>query len=88
MNGASRAYPTILKKTESGYSVFVPDLNIEKEGRDIASALSIVKESIKKMVLKCNKEGIKIPYPHSKKFEHNKDDILTLVEINFKDLMS
>lgn len=87
MNSVSRAYPTILKKIDKGYSVFVPDLNIRKEGTDISNALNTVKEAISGMIVKFDKEGRRVPCPHSAEFKHEKDDILTLVEINFKDLI-
>ena len=88
MNSASRAYPTILKKTEEGYSVFVPDLDIVKEGRDIKGALNVVKEAITNMIVKFDREGKRVPCPHSTEFVHDEDDILTLVEVNFKELIS
>ena len=40
------AYPIILTPTELGYMVYVPDLDINTEGRDIADAIEMASDAI------------------------------------------
>ena len=40
------AYPIILTPNESGYLVYVPDFNINTEGRDIADAIDMASDAI------------------------------------------
>ena len=71
------AYPIVLKRTDDGYYVNIPDFDsgTQGESRDAIGLLGIDLEDNNKV----------IPKPYSSKIEAEKDDIVTLVDIDFSE---
>ncbi|MCI8423178.1 MAG: HicB family protein [Lawsonibacter sp.] len=57
------AYPIVLTPDPSGYVVFVPDLNINTEGRNIAEAIDMAADAIGLCGISLQDLGREIPAP-------------------------
>ena len=79
-----QAYPIVLSpETDGGYYVFVPDFDKATQGDDIAEAMEMARDLIGIMGIDLEDDGKIIPAPNSVKFELEKDDIVTFVDIDF-----
>lgn len=78
-----RAYPIILKKSDNGYYVVIPDFDIGTQGETIAESMEMARDAIGLMGIDMEDDGKKIPEPDSVEFEKEDDDILTLVDVDF-----
>lgn len=78
-----RAYPIILKKSDNGYYVVIPDFDIGTQGETIAESMEMARDAIGLMGIDMEDDGKKIPEPYSVEFEKEDDDILTLVDVDF-----
>lgn len=57
------AYPVLLTPSASGFVVYVPDLDINTEGRDLADALSMAADAIGLAGLALQELGQPVPEP-------------------------
>ncbi len=83
-----RVYPIILIPAEMGYVVYVPDLKINTEGIDIPNAIEMARDAIGLWGITEEDCGRDIPEPMTieiEKIEHNSDEIVTLVDVDFKE---
>ena len=85
MKASKRAYPIILEKTEDGYYVRIPDFDAGTQGDSIADAMEMARDAIGLMGIDLQDDGKEIPEPYSVKYEKGKDDIETLVDIDFSE---
>jgi len=79
-------YPIVLTSAERGYVVHVPDLQINTEGDDIAEAIDMARDAIGLWGITEEDCGRKIPEPATislDNIEHEKNEIVTLVDIDF-----
>lgn len=78
-------YPIVMSKDEEGILVYVPDFNINTEGKDYAEAMEMARDAIGLMGVVLEDKGKPIPEPSNiadvKKEEE--DDVITLVDIDF-----
>lgn len=79
------AYPIILKRVDSDYFVQIPDFDTATQGKSIADAMEMARDAIGLMGIDMEDEGKKIPKPYTSQFETEKDDIVTLVDIDFSE---
>ena len=77
------AYPIILQKTEDGYYVNIPDFEIGTQGDSIADAMEMARDAIGLTGIDMEDDGKTLPEPYTVKFEQEKDDIVTLVDVDF-----
>jgi len=77
------AYPIILQKTEDGYYVNIPDFEIGTQGDSIADAMEMARDAIGLTGVDMEDDGKTLPEPYTVKFEQEKDDIVTLVDVDF-----
>lgn len=82
-----KVYPVILTPTtigsKAGYAVYVPDMKINTQGYDIADAIYMARDAIGIKGICEQDEGRSIPEPSTVEPEHEKDDIVTWVDIDF-----
>ena len=76
-------YPIILEKTDDGYYVKIPDFGIGTQGETIVDAMEMARDAIGLMGIDLEDDGKQIPEPGSVKVEVEKNNILTLVDIDF-----
>lgn len=82
-----RVYPIILIPADVGYVVYIPDLNINTEGIDIADAIEMARDAIGLWGITEEDCGRHIPEAATieiEKIEHDRDSIVTLVDVDFK----
>ena len=77
------AYPIILIPEEEGYFVKVPDFNASTQGDSIADAMEMARDMIGLLGIDLEDEKNKLPEPYSVQFEAEKEDIVTLVDVDF-----
>lgn len=79
------AYPIFMEKTKKGYYVKIPDFDIGTQGENIPDAMEMARDAIGLMGIDMQDEGKEIPEPYSSKEKPGKDDIVTLVDIDFSE---
>ncbi len=79
------AYPVILSKGENHIIVYVPDFNINTQGRDYAEALEMARDAIGIMGIDMEDEKESLPTPSKVRAvkTESKDDIVSLVDVDF-----
>ena len=78
------AYPIILRPSEDGFVSYVPDFNINTQGKDIPDAMHMARDAIGLMGIDMEDDNESLPVPS--KFEDiscTGSDIKTLVDIDF-----
>lgn len=78
-----KAYPVILTPAEHGYVVYVPDLQINTEGNDIADVIEMARDAIGLWGITEQDLGHEIPEPSAITVDHKPDEIVTLVDVDF-----
>ncbi len=81
-----KVYPIILTPAERGYVVYVPDLQINTEGNDIADAIDMARDAIGLWGITEEDLDRSIPEPTTvsvEQIEHGPGEIVTLVDIDF-----
>jgi len=78
------AYPVILSKLDDGYMAFVPDININTQGANLAEAIEMARDAIGIMGIDMEDDKIPIPTPSNpKKIRCGDDEIISMVDIDF-----
>lgn len=77
------AYPIIISEESDGYYVSIPDFNIATQGSSIADSISMARDAIGLMGIDMEDDGKDLPKPDSSNVTPNKNDILTLVDVDF-----
>ncbi len=77
-------YPIILSQGKQFIVVFIPDLNINTQGKDIADAIEMARDAIGLMGIDMQDDGEMLPEPTPlSEIKKEKDsDIVTLVDID------
>ena len=77
-------YPVVLTPTSDGwYAVYVPDLEIDTQGKTVADALDMARDAIGLWGVCEEDAGRKIPTPSLVTPKHEDDELVSLVEIDF-----
>ena len=76
-------YPVIFTKLDKGYMAFVPDMEINTQGDDLAEAIYMARDAIGLVGIDMEDDKKEIPQPYSRKVEPDEGDIVTLVDIDF-----
>ncbi|MBR2743245.1 MAG: type II toxin-antitoxin system HicB family antitoxin [Clostridia bacterium] len=77
------AYPVILTPDEPGFIVYVPDMDINTEGKDIADALSMAADAISLCGITKQDMGQEIPAPSKTLPKCAEGEIATFVLVDF-----
>ena len=80
------AYPIIMSKGKEFIVVFVPDFNINTQGKDYADAIEMARDAIGLIGIDMEDDNESLPIPTA--IEHVKKgtgDIVTLVDIDFSE---
>lgn len=78
------AYPIILTPHNNEFVVYVPDLEINTQGKDIANAIEMARDAIGMWA--CYEQDEKRQVPMPSKFEaikHSENEIISFVDIDF-----
>ncbi len=79
-----KVYPVILTPTKTGHVVYVPDLDINTQGTDIADAIEMARDAIGLWGIAEKDAGRSIPEPSLQISKHKPGEIVTLVDIDFE----
>ncbi len=79
------AYPIVLTPDESGYTVFIPDFDINTQGETLAEAMFMARDAIGIMGIDMEDDGKTLPAPSSisQIGKSTENDIVTLVDVDF-----
>ena len=79
------AYPIVLSQGENHIIVFVPDFNINTQGKDYVTAIEMARDAIGLMGIDLEDEKEELPVPSivSAIKKESEDDIVTLVDVDF-----
>lgn len=75
-------YPVIFTPVrEGGYTAYVPDLDINTQGEDLAEAISMARDAIGIVGIDMEDDGKVFPKP-SMSVEHAPDEIVSMVDVD------
>lgn len=77
------AYPIVLKRTDDGYYVSIPDFDTGTQGETIADAMEMARDAIGLLGIDMEDEGKELPEPNIISPEIVPGDIVTLVDVDF-----
>lgn len=78
------AYPIMITPAEEGgYTVFVPDLDINTQGESIPECIEMARDAIGLWGICEQDAGRSIPPQTIRSIEHRPDEIVTLVDVDF-----
>jgi predicted RNase H-like HicB family nuclease len=78
-----KAYPVILTPDTNGYVVYVPDLEINTQGNDLADALYMARDAIGAWGICQQDAGRPIPEPAASEPPHKTNELISWVDIDF-----
>ena len=78
-------YPIIITPKDQWHIIYVPDLNINTQGKDIDEAFDMAKDVISLCGVDMQDDGKVVPKPYSTKYELENGQILGAVEVDFDD---
>lgn len=79
-------YPVILKKEETGYSVYIPDFEANTQGETMAEAIEQARDAMGIMGIDMEDDGKKIPVPSKlSEVKTEEGEIASLVDIDFEE---
>ena len=79
-----KAYPIVLIPEEVGFTVYIPDFDINTQGNDFAEAIEMARDAIGIMGIDMEDDGNELPAPTAfRNIKVNADEIVTLVDIDF-----
>lgn len=70
---------------ETGYLVYVPDLQINTEGETLSEAIEMARDAIGIWGICEEDAGRTVPEPSTLQPEHKADELISLVDIDFKE---
>lgn len=85
MKGQKAAYPVILTPDEKYVVVYVPDFNINTQGKDYSEAIEMSRDAIGMMAIDIQEDNETIPTPSDVKSVAVEDPgaFVTLVDVDF-----
>jgi predicted RNase H-like HicB family nuclease len=78
-----KAYPIILTPDTGGFVVFVPDLEINTQGDNLAEALYMARDAIGAWGICQQEAGRLIPEPSKTEPAHKKNEFVSWIDIDF-----
>jgi len=78
-----KAYSVVLTKAKCGYVVFVPDLDINTQGKNIAEAIYMARDAIGLWGISEQDANRTIPEPSDVEPSHEPSEMVSWVDIDF-----
>ena len=77
-------YPIILKPKKKGYTVFIPDFEINTQGKDLTEAIEMARDAIGLMGIDLEDDNEAIPTPSTMDSINLKEsEVTSLVDVDF-----
>ena len=78
------SYPVILTKEESGFTAFIPDFEINTQGKDLTDAIGMSRDAIGLMGIDMEDDGKALPVPSkASDFSVQSGELVSLVDVDF-----
>lgn len=78
------SYPIVLTPETNGYTVFIPDFNINTQGINLTDAIEMARDAIGIMGIDLEDDGKNIPAASSiDNIKHTGSEIVSLVDVDF-----
>lgn len=78
------SYPIILTPEEKGFTVFIPDFNINTQGDDLTEAIEMARDAIGLVGIDMEDDGKTIPAASSvNDIKHAERQFISLVDVDF-----
>lgn len=79
------AYPIVLKPSKRGYLVYVPDFNINTQGKNVADAMLMARDAIGLMGIDMEDEGETVPVPTAfDDISVQEEEMKLMVDVDFR----
>ncbi|NMA94176.1 MAG: HicB family protein [Clostridiales bacterium] len=79
-----KAYPIIISPTAGGYSVYIPDFDINTQGADIPDAIFMARDAIGLVGIDMQDDGEALPEAAPlESIRGGDEDIVSLVDVDF-----
>jgi predicted RNase H-like HicB family nuclease len=79
-----KAYPVVFTKLEDGYAAYVPDMDIDTQGNDLAEAIEMARDAIGIMGIDMEDDKKELPVPSTPgNIKHKAEEIISMVDIDF-----
>lgn len=81
-----KAYPIIMTQGKKFIVVYIPDFNINTQGKDIPDAIEMARDAIGLIGIDMEDDGEKLPTPSLlSNIKAKENEIVTLVDIDFSE---
>ncbi len=78
------AYPVVFTKIKSGYMAYVPDMEINTQGENLAEAIEMARDAIGLMGIDMQDDKEELPEPSQMdKVKHEPEELVSMVDIDF-----
>ena len=79
-------YPVVFTKLEDGFMAYVPDMQINTQGDNLAEAIEMARDAIGMMGIDMEDEQKEIPMPSkAEDIAHEENEFVSFVDIDFKE---
>jgi predicted RNase H-like HicB family nuclease len=79
-----KVYPVVFANLEDGYAAYVPDMEIDTQGDDLADAIEMARDAIGIMGIDMEDEGKALPVPSKPEdVKREAGEIVSMVDIDF-----
>ena len=79
-----KVYPVILTPINIGFHVFIPDFNVNTQGRSLYEAICMARNVIGLLGIDMQKENIELPSPSAfENLSFKDNEIVSFVDIDF-----
>lgn len=80
-------YPIVISEGKKYYVVYIPDFNINTQGKDIPEAMEMARDAIGLIGIDLEDDNESIPKPSAvmEVAKENESDIVTLVDVDFSE---
>ena len=80
------SYPIVLIPEEKGFTVFIPDFNVNTQGNDLTDAIEMARDAIGIMGIDLEDDGKVIPAASAvNDIKHADSEIVSLVDVDFSE---
>ena len=81
---ATLVYPAVFTLYEGSYSVYVPDMDINTQGKDLADAIAMTRDAIGIMGITMQDDGEEFPEPsNAHEVKADATDVIAFIDIDF-----
>lgn len=83
-NKMKNSYPIVLTKEEIGFTVYIPDFDINTQGDDLTEAIEMARDAIGMMGIDMEDDQKELPVPSDlADVQADNNEMVTLVDVDF-----